>query len=204
MSCFTEDKGLPVESDSERNLRDIKEPSSGLDPADFPDGGLKAWSVVLGGWCCLFTSFGWINVIGIFQNYYQGHQLSDYPPSTVAWIPSTEVCHRSGIPATAADESSQTFMMYFLVPMYGKIFDTFGPRPLLYFGIFAHVLGLMMTSLSSEYYQFFLAQSVCSAAGASALFYAGTNPVGTWFLKRRALAFGIVSAGSSLSGCLVP
>lgn len=95
-------------------------------------------------------------------------------------------------------------MMYAIAPVYGKIFDTYGPRPLLYFGTFSHVFGLMMTSLASKYYQFFLAQSICSGMGASALFYAGTNPVGTWFFRRRALAFGIVSAGSSLSGCLLP
>lgn len=27
----------------------------------FPDGGLRAWTVVLGGWCLLFVSSGWIN-----------------------------------------------------------------------------------------------------------------------------------------------
>ena len=32
-----------------------------FNPADFPDGGSKAWLVVAGGWCCLFISFGWIN-----------------------------------------------------------------------------------------------------------------------------------------------
>lgn len=26
----------------------------GVNPADFPDGGLEAWLVVLGGWCALF------------------------------------------------------------------------------------------------------------------------------------------------------
>jgi hypothetical protein len=26
-----------------------------------PDGGWVAWSVVGGAFCCLFTSFGWIN-----------------------------------------------------------------------------------------------------------------------------------------------
>jgi hypothetical protein len=56
-----------------------------------PDSGLKAWSAVLGGWCCLFCSYGWINCIGIFQNQYQEHQLSEYAPSTVAWISSIEV-----------------------------------------------------------------------------------------------------------------
>ena len=27
----------------------------------FPDGGLEAWLVVLGGFCTVFASFGWIN-----------------------------------------------------------------------------------------------------------------------------------------------
>jgi hypothetical protein len=31
------------------------------DPSAFPDGGLEAWTVVLGGFCSLFVSFGWIN-----------------------------------------------------------------------------------------------------------------------------------------------
>jgi hypothetical protein len=30
-------------------------------PDLFPDGGVKAWLVVAGAFCCLFVSFGWIN-----------------------------------------------------------------------------------------------------------------------------------------------
>ena len=65
--------------------------SAGSSPSEFPDGGLKAWSVVVGAFCCLFTSFGWINCIGIFENHYQNNELRQYPPSTVAWITSVEV-----------------------------------------------------------------------------------------------------------------
>ena len=36
---------------------------SPMDPASFPDGGLSAWLVVAGGFCCLFCSFGWINCV---------------------------------------------------------------------------------------------------------------------------------------------
>lgn len=124
----------------------------GINPSDFPDGGLEAWLVVLGGWCSLVCSFGWINCIGIFQDYYQLHPLSEYSSSTVSWIPSLEV-----------------FMMFFGGPIFGKVFDNYGPRYLLLFGSFFHVFGLMMTSLSSQYYQFLLAQGVCSALGASAV-----------------------------------
>ena len=159
----------------------------GAKPADFPDGGFEAWLVVLGGWCCLFVSFGWTSCIGVFQTYYQANQLSTYPPSTVAWIPSTE-----------------TAMIFAGAPVFGKIFDSYGPRYLMLGGTFFHIFGLMMTSLSSEYYQFFLAQSICSALGASAIFYAGTNSVGTWFFNNRAFALGIISSGSSLGGVIIP
>lgn len=30
-------------------------------PKGIPDGGFQAWRVVLGGFCCMFCSFGWIN-----------------------------------------------------------------------------------------------------------------------------------------------
>ena len=43
----------------------------GINPADFPDGGLEAWLVVLGGWCCLLSSFGWINVFSSDTNLYK-------------------------------------------------------------------------------------------------------------------------------------
>jgi hypothetical protein len=160
---------------------------AGPDPKEFPDGGLKAWSVVFGGWCCLFASFGWINCIGVFQTYYQENFLSTYTPSQVAWI-----------------SSSETFMMFVGAPVFGKIYDNFGCRGLLAFGTFFHVFGLMMLSLSTQYYQVILAQSFCSALGASALFFAATNPVATWFFKRRAFAFGIMASGSSLAGVVLP
>lgn len=159
----------------------------GMRPEDFPDGGATAWSVALGAWCCLFASYGWVTCIGVFQTYYQGHQLSSYTPSSVAWIPSFEV-----------------FVMQAGAPLFGKIFDNYGARFLLVFGTFFHVFGLMMTSLSTQYYQLFLAQSLCSAMGAAAIFYAGISSLTTWFLKRRALAFGLSASGSSLGGVIMP
>ena len=48
--------------------------------------------------------------------------------------------------------------MFFFGPVIGKIFDNYGPRHLLFAGAILEVFGLMMTSLSTEYYQFILAQ----------------------------------------------
>ena len=95
-------------------------------------------------------------------------------------------------------------MMFAGGPVFGYIFDSYGPRYLLIVGSFAHVFGLMMVSLSSEYYQIFLAQGVCSAIGASAIFYPAMNVIPTWFLRHRAAAFGVAASGSSLGGVLLP
>ncbi|KAJ4357131.1 uncharacterized protein N0V89_001706 [Didymosphaeria variabile] len=64
--------------------------SAGPDPKAFPDGGLEAWLVVMGGFCAVFASFGWINCVGVFQDYYKSTLLPNYSSSQVAWIPSTE------------------------------------------------------------------------------------------------------------------
>ncbi|KAJ5868812.1 hypothetical protein N7534_003365, partial [Penicillium rubens] len=152
-----------------------------------PDGGAQAWLVVLGAFCGLFVSFGWINCIGVFQAYYQSHQLSEFSTSTVTWITSLE-----------------TFMMFFCGPIFGTMFDSYGPRWILLIGTILHVFGLMMASLSTEYYQFILAQGICSPIGASAIFNASVNSVSTWFAKRRAFALGVTAAGSSLGGVIFP
>ena len=135
-------------------------PPNPMDPSSFPDGGKEAWTVVFGGFCALFVSFGWINCIGIFQTYYQSHQLSSYSPSTVAWITSLE-----------------TFFMFAGGIWVGRVYDNYGPRVLLLVGTFLHVFGLMMASLAKEYWQFILSQSVCSSIGASMLFYPSVNCV---------------------------
>lgn len=89
-------------------------------------------------------------------------------------------------------------------PLYGKIYDNYGPRYLLLAGSFLHVFGLMMTSLSTQYYQILLSQGICSSLGSSAVFTAAISSVGTWFFKNRAAALGVTAAGSSLGGVIYP
>ncbi|GIJ92429.1 hypothetical protein Asppvi_011411 [Aspergillus pseudoviridinutans] len=151
------------------------------------DGGLQAWSVVAGSFLCLFVSFGWVNCIGLFQTYYETNQLKGYSASTIAWITSFEV-----------------FIMFLGGPILGKICDVHGPRYPLFIGTSMHVFGLMMTSLCKEYYQFLLAQGICSSIGASCIFYAALGATSTWFSRKAGLAIGIVASGSSLGGVVFP
>jgi nitrate/nitrite transporter NarK len=61
----------------------------------------------------------------------------------------------------------------------GKLFDAYGPRLLLISGTFLHVFGIMMTSISHEYWHFILAQGICSAIGTSLIFNAALGSVST-------------------------
>lgn len=95
-------------------------------------------------------------------------------------------------------------MMFIMGPVLGHWFDCYGPRYLLLAGTFFHVFGIMMTSLAHEYYQFLLAQGLCSAFGASMIFYPAMSSLPTWFFRRRAFAFGLVASGSSMGGVIFP
>ncbi|KAL3421605.1 major facilitator superfamily transporter [Phlyctema vagabunda] len=189
------DQDVSIDSSSDKTTGlDTKVPVDGLavevstsKSDEGVDGGIKAWTVVLGAWCCLFCAFGWVNAIGVFQDYYQKHQLQNYSASSISWILSLE-----------------PFILFAAGLVIGKLLDNYGPRWLLLTGSFLHVFGVMMISISSEYYQFVLAQGLCSALGASLIFYSALSCTATWFNQRRALAFGIVSSGSSLGGVVFP
>jgi MFS transporter, MCT family, aspergillic acid transporter len=86
----------------------------------------------------------------------------------------------------------------------GKIFDKYGPRYLILVGSLLHVFGLMMASLSTEYYQIILSQGVCSAIGVAAVYQPALTCIVGWFDKKRGIAFGILATGSSLGGVVFP
>ncbi|KAF5022438.1 hypothetical protein F66182_5523 [Fusarium sp. NRRL 66182] len=185
-----------VVADLERGQDDEKEKQSQVSaaglpsqtaPPDFPDGGLEAWLVVFGGWCGMFCTFGLINCVGVFQRYYVSGPLSSYGNSSVSWIMSVQV-----------------FFMTFCGAIFGHVFDSFGPKYILWCGTIAYVFGLMMVSLSKEYYQFFLAQSIVASIGSSAVFNSCMSSLVTWFFRRRATAFGIMVSGSSVGGVVLP
>ncbi len=87
----------------------------------FPDGGVRAWLVVLGSMIIMGCSFGYLSAFGYvlslvcpstsliqtvanyvdseYQTYYSTHQLADKSDSDIAWIGSLQLCFQfaSGI-----------------------------------------------------------------------------------------------------------
>lgn len=135
------------------------------------EGGTKGWLTVAGCAAGMFVSFGWVNCVGLFQAEYEANQLRDYSSSEVAWIPSLECKSTSGlVDINVYLLGHAVFFMLAFSPVAGKLFDTYGPRLPILIGSVMHVFGLMMTSISSKYYQILLSQSVCSGLGCSLIF----------------------------------
>ncbi|KAJ4408425.1 hypothetical protein N0V82_009690 [Gnomoniopsis sp. IMI 355080] len=186
----------PVDSGSETAEVSSQLPDSDAEKAppakawgsDAPDGGITAWLVVAGCWCTGFCSFGWLNSVGIFQEYYQLRLFQNhYSASTISWIPSLQI-----------------FFLMGMGPFVGAYYDRNGPRLLLLVGTILHVLGIMMTSLCTQYYQIILAQGICSGLGTACLFQPSVTCAAGWFNKKRGAAFGIMFTGSSLGGIVFP
>lgn len=53
-----------------------------------PDGGLRAWLVATGAAFVFFSSLGFANSFGVFQEYYMSHQLRHESADKIAWIGS--------------------------------------------------------------------------------------------------------------------
>ncbi|KAL8644886.1 MAG: hypothetical protein Q9226_007548, partial [Calogaya cf. arnoldii] len=151
----------------------------------FPDGGRSAWLVILGSWCVFFITWGPIYTIGIFQST-ESTLLLNHSPSAIAFISSTKIA-----------------ILYASGLLFSNLFDTYGPRWLLLIGSAMHVYGWMMASFSTQYYQKYLSQT-CSALGASCIYYAAAGAITTWFLRRRAMAFGIAATGAGVGGIVIP
>ena len=55
----------------------------------YPDGGLRAWLVVLGAWCAMFPGMGMLNTLAVLHAWLSQNQLRHLPESSVGWVMST-------------------------------------------------------------------------------------------------------------------
>ncbi|KAF2153237.1 MFS general substrate transporter [Myriangium duriaei CBS 260.36] len=157
------------------------------DTDSIPDGGLVAWLHVLGSFFLFFNNWGIINAFGVYQTYYMTTLLTNETPASIAWIGSV-----------------QSFILDFVGPMMGPIYDAGYFRPLILVGSFLVVFGHMMLSLCTTYWQVFLSQAVCVGLGAGCLYVPGVAILSTYFKRNIGAATGLAAAGSSMGGVIYP
>ena len=65
---------------------------------------------------------------------------------------------------------AKVFFMLDTGPVVGKVFDDYFSSLILLSRTLLQVFGLMMASMSTEYYQLLLSQAICSGIGAGMVF----------------------------------
>ncbi|TGO57198.1 hypothetical protein BCON_0068g00290 [Botryotinia convoluta] len=136
-----QDHNIEKLDDTEAIVSSNRHQSEPITPIIPPEGGLTGWLCVIGCSMCMFSTFGFLNAIGVFQTYYQLHELSQHTPSTISWIFALQLC-----------------LMWLPAPLFGRLLDTYGPTPVLIPCSVLCVFSLCMTSLCHKYYQIILAQ----------------------------------------------
>lgn len=86
----------------------------------------------------------------------------------------------------------------------GPLYDKGYLRSMLISGSFFIVFGLMMTSISTEYYQVFLAQGVSVGLGCGLLLIPSMAVLAGYFTTKRALVIGIAASGGSMGALIYP
>lgn len=162
-------------------------PSRDPDGVIYPEGGTRAWLVVLGSLCGMTASFGYMNTIGIYQAYLVTHQLSSYSESSIGWIFSLYI-----------------FLSFGCGLQIGPIFDAKGPRVLVIMGAVLTMLSIMLLGLCTQYWHFIVVFSIIGGIGTSLIFTPAISAIGHFFYLKRANATGIAAMGGSIGGIIFP
>jgi len=134
-----------------------------------------------------FNTWGMISAFSVFQTYYESGELFRASSADISWIGSI-----------------QCFLLQLTGLVAGPVYDRGYLRLLLVTGSFMVVFGLIMLSLSTQYWQALLAQGFCVGVGAGLLFVPTVSLIPTWFSTHVGLAVGIASSGSSFGGVIYP
>jgi MFS family permease len=155
------------------------------DPGPPPDGGFHAWSMACMGHFVVFNTWGMISSFGVFQTYYTTELGLE--ASAVSWI-----------------GGMQMFFHFFLGMFSGRALDAGLFHWVIIPGVLIGSLGIMMTSLCTQYWQLFLAQGVLNGIGCGLQFSPAMSLVTTYFSKNRSMAVAIVASGSATGGLVYP
>lgn len=172
---------------AEREINDETSPLAENDSAKFPEGGARAWLVVLAAWLVLLCDFGLLNSTGAIQSWIEPHILIHNTTTQISWI-----------------FSIYCFLTFGGTMISGPIFDRYGAKTVLIFGTVMLVGGLFATASCTKLYQFILSFSVCCGLGCSFMTSPCVGCIGHYFNKRRGLAMGVAMSGASLGGVVWP
>ncbi|MXW22688.1 MAG: OFA family MFS transporter [Candidatus Dadabacteria bacterium] len=85
----------------------------------------------------------------------------------------------------------------------GRLIDTHDARYLTFFGGLIGALGFLLSSYANNIWELYITYSVMVGIGDGFLYILPVTVISRWFVKKRALAIGIATAGVPVSGLVV-
>ncbi|GJE91080.1 MFS general substrate transporter [Phanerochaete sordida] len=152
-----------------------------------PDGGLRAWMCVAGGWLACFSTFGYSSSFGVYQDLYTLAGMSS--ASNISWIGSVQLS-----------------LMFMLGLFSGRLLDEGYFHHICISGSILYVFSMFMLSLAdtSQYYQVLLSQGIGMGVGGGLVLVPAVSVQAHHWKHRRSLAMGITFTGSSCGGIVFP
>ncbi|KAL3442351.1 major facilitator superfamily domain-containing protein [Aspergillus insuetus] len=163
-------------------VTESESPGAPLPPKE---GGLHGWLQVVGTLFILFNIWGLAFAFGSFQSYYVLDFLPTVSTSAISWVGTI-----------------QSWLLIIGGLIAGPLFDMGYYRSMILVGSFLSVFGIMMLSLATEYYQILLSQGICTGLGFGLLYIPSITLVSRSFVRKRALALGVSTAGAPLGGVI--
>ena len=154
---------------------------------EIPNGGTTAWLQVLGSFLLFMNNWGVVQSFGAYQTYYESNLLSHYRPSNISWIGTT-----------------QASLLIVVGILSGPFYDKGYFRHMIIIGSFLIVFGLMMLSITDQYFSIFLTQGLTVGLGSGLTYIPSLAIVSSYFSTKRAFAIGVAASGSALGGIIYP
>ncbi|KAJ7908486.1 major facilitator superfamily domain-containing protein [Mycena leptocephala] len=170
---------IDCEKTSEETSKDAAEEVEWM----YPDGGFRAWLVVLGCFIMACTCMGWGSAWGVFQDYYHSNELAGTSLSTLSLV--------GGVFSFCLNGASYFF---------GGMGERYGYKKMIALSGLLGYLCLLASAFVTQLYQIFLFQGCLLgiSLGISMPLYMALPS--QWFLRHRGLATGIATSGSGIGG----
>ncbi|KAJ2688459.1 hypothetical protein H4R19_006568, partial [Coemansia spiralis] len=152
--------------------------------SDKPVDGRYGWVVVASGFFMLMFTMGCVNSYGSYATYYHLHQFPHEKTSTLAWVGTLQFA-----------------MMNVLGTPAGILCERLDTRLVTFTGGAIMAVALIIASFcDGAAWKLILTQGIVYGAGGSLVYIPACSIPSQWFVKRRALAVGVVIAGSGIGG----
>ncbi|CAG8418948.1 unnamed protein product [Penicillium salamii] len=161
-----------------------------MDDKDLPpvDGGPQAWLFLIASAMLEALVWGYAFAFGVFEDYYSTHE----PFQGSGSIASVGTC-AMGIAYLLAPGA---IILMILVPKIARWVSTIG--------VVIMCLSLALSSFSTNVTHLLLSQGIGFGIGGCLAYTPTILFMSEWFVKRKGLAFGVVWAGSGVSGIIFP